>query len=156
MKSSVKTMKFLTKYNHASPVSPSGGVSMTDPQFASECDINLIIDRYQKTGIVPPTRNGSYGDFTKVGDFSDALERVRRAETFFDGLPAVLRARFGNDLTTFCDFALNPDNLKECISLGIFDNAVDGESALDVLKDIRTGVTASAASPAPNGDGITA
>lgn len=144
--------KFFTKYNHTDVVSPSGGVSMTDPQFLKDCDINTILDKY-RAGLVPIVKPMKYGDFSEVGDFADALQRVTRAKEYFEGLPSDVRSRFGNDLTTFCDFALNPANVEECVKLGIFDAVQHEETALDVLKQINNKVTTPVAEPTPHGEG---
>lgn len=143
-------MKFNTIFNHPRPISPHGGdVSMTDPQFLSDCDINIIIKRFAATGQLPPTRReGISGDFSDVGDFQQCLDRINRAKSEFEALPSDLRARFGNDPRSYVDFVLNPDNADECVRLGLRvlpDKHVD--TAVDVLNRIDSKLTAPAATP---------
>lgn len=140
--------KFLTRYNHAVPVSPAGGASVTDPQFAAECDIATLIKRYH-AGDMSVVRPTNYGDFTSVGDYATALERVRYVQGVFDSLPADLRSRFGN-ASNFCEFAVDPANLRECVELGIFERA-EVDPVLESLKNIAKGVTAKADAPVDNG-----
>lgn len=143
-------MNFNTIYNHAVPESPSGQKSMTDPQFAKDCDIYNIIRKYQ-AGLLPQTKPMTSGDFSEFTDFQSCLEKVNRAMELFDGLPAELRAKFNNDPREFGAFVTNPGNVDECCKLGILSRR--GEDAFDVLKDIRNGVTAKAAEPATAGEG---
>lgn len=138
--------KFLTKYDHADVVSPSGDVSMTDQQYLKECDIDLILKRYRAGEPLPVnTREGRFGDFSEVGEFADCMRRVNNAVADFEALPAAVRARFGNEPLAFYQFALNPSNREECVKMGIAKELPPAD-----VKDV---VTAPAAEPAPNGEG---
>lgn len=134
--------KFYTRYNHPDPVSPSGGVSLTDPQFVDECDVNKILKRFGATGELPRvSRSVVSGDFSDVGDFQSCLERINRAKDEFLSLPSDIRARFGNDPEAYVGFVLDPTNQDECIRLGLREKASVIETELDVLKDIKKAVT---------------
>lgn len=142
---------FRTIYNHARPVSPHGGVSMTDQQYKSECDVNVILKRYAVTGQLPPSARSKTpitGNFADIGDFKNCLDRINAAHDEFAALPAELRARFGNDPTTFVDFVLDERNVDECVKLGLRERPAAPEpTAVDVLKEIRDSVTTK-----PNGN----
>lgn len=148
-------MKFKHRYNHSVPVSPVGEHSLTDPQFLKETDVNIILKKYRVTGLLP-TSDGypSYGDFSHLTDFSKCLDLVNDGQAAFSALPSDLRARFGHDSKAFFDFVLDPDNEDECIRLGLRERVIKEETSVDVLKDIRARVTASA-DPAPRGEGRT-
>lgn len=95
--------------------------SRTQQHLKNECDINSILEKYRKTGMISHVRKGSaqYGDFTQIKDFKQNLDMVRDAHLAFDQLPAVLRKRFQNDPTKLVEFLDNPQNLEEAQNLGL-------------------------------------
>lgn len=102
--------------------------SLTREEFAEECNINWIADRYKLTELDPaiwqsalPTvvTPPSYGDFTGVFDFQAQQNAVREALEGFMTLPAKLRARFDNNPQRLIDFLADPDNRKEAEFLGL-------------------------------------
>lgn len=99
--------------------------SMTEQNHKAECEINTIIARYKRTGILPDmfrnVREGHYGDFSKVGDFQTAQQQVKAAEAAFMDLPAEFRLKFQNDPVRFLDFVDNPENHDACVKMGIFE-----------------------------------
>lgn len=85
-----------------------------------ECDINRIVARFEKSGILPTIdRVGIFVDVSNVGDYREALERVETAREAFMRLPAVARERFDNDPATFLDFMADPANEPEAVKLGL-------------------------------------
>lgn len=96
---------------------------LTKQEFLEESDINVIISRFQKTGIVPSTFGNvaSFGDFSEVTNFQDAMIKVQEAEDMFFGLPAKIRSRFDNDPGVFLEFADNPENQDELVKMGIIE-----------------------------------
>lgn len=138
---------FHTVYNHENPVSPHGGVSMTDAQYKDECDINFILKSFAvgDTRAVRPT--GITGDFSKVGDFSECLEIVNKAKDEFAALPSSLRDRFGNDPRAYVDFCLDPANVDECIRLGLREKVeAPSRTTNDILESIEKNLVT------PNGE----
>lgn len=134
----VLPFKVVTLADHADPVANTVGVSMTDQQFAKECDINLILKRFMETGVLPNSRgNGVFIDCSQIGDFASLMEKVDTARARFADLPSDIRSRFGHDAAAFLDFVSNPENKDECIKLGIFNKREEVEDALSVLKSIR-------------------
>lgn len=71
--------------------------SMTRQEFKDECDINTIMRRMVKSGMVPVVDGARYGDFANVGDFREAQELVIRARKQFDALPSEAREKFKHD-----------------------------------------------------------
>lgn len=96
-------------------------VSMTKQSFAKECDINHIMAKYQKTGLIDHVNkyDGSYGDFTSVVDYQSSLNAVMNAQDEFNSLPSSIRARFQNDPAQFLHFFNDEANREEAISLGL-------------------------------------
>lgn len=130
--------KFKTIYDHLSPVSPNGGVSLTDQQYLKECDINHILKTFGATGKLPVNlRSGVSGDFSEVGDFQSCLDKINRAKNEFASLPSDIRARFGNDPVAYVDFVLDPANTEECIRLGLKEEIVVKPPVEDLLSDIK-------------------
>lgn len=103
----------------------------THQAMKNECDINTIMSRYEKTGIIEHvSRYGQhYGDFADVPDFHTAMTIVTNAQQMFDSLPSGLRARFGNDPGSFVDFVLNDENLPEMEKLGLVNPSAEQETA---------------------------
>lgn len=90
-------------------------VRRTKQAFVQECDINHIMARYKKTGIIDHVRPsaGMFGDFTEVPDFATAQELVIQAEASFMQLPSKVRDRFSNDPGKFLAFFEDPENFKD-------------------------------------------
>lgn len=105
---------------------------------AAACNINNIMRRYEKTGVIPPAkRNAFYADVSTMGDYRTALHQVQSAQDYFMSLPAKLRSRFENDAAAFLDFVSDPANRDEMVELGLIESADDvpddgGEAAPEV------------------------
>lgn len=98
--------------------------SMTKQYFRDECDINKIVKKYCDVGslhsqILQGHASGEYGDFSDIPDYRSALDQVRRAGESFQTLPAVVRARFSNDVAGFLDFCNDPNNREELRAMGL-------------------------------------
>lgn len=93
--------------------------SLTQQNFKEECDINNIVKKYEQRGFyenvnpIQPT----YGDFSHVNDYLDALNRVSTAEEEFMALPADVRSRFANDPGQLIEFLNDEKNRDEAIKL---------------------------------------
>jgi phage internal scaffolding protein len=104
----------------------TGNDSMTQQSFKNECDINFILSKYQKTGLVDHvnTYQGNYSDVSNVPSYQEALHIVESAHTAFESLPSSIRKRFSNNPQDFLDFVHNPDNLEEMKEMGLIPNKV--------------------------------
>lgn len=79
--------------------------SMTQQQFKNECDINHIIKRYNKDPQLWATlinnakdiNSPSFADFTDVGDFRHAMDKVSQIGEFFASIPSEVRARYNQN-----------------------------------------------------------
>lgn len=95
--------------------------SKTRQEFAEECDINTIMRRYQKTGVLQHVNNAAprYMDFSDAPDFHTAMNFMIAASDEFGRLPATVRKRFGNDPAEFVKFAEDPANVEQMRAWGL-------------------------------------
>lgn len=97
-------------------------VSLAQQHARDESDINTIVRRFGLSGQMPVgVRMPSYEDFTSVTDFQSAMNAVALARESFDRMPAVVRARFGNDPGRFVDFVSDESNREEAVRLGLVE-----------------------------------
>lgn len=95
-------------------------VGKTKQSFKDECDINVIMSRYMKTGVIDfvNKHQGRYGDVTGL-DYQSAMQTISFAQSLFHELPSSVRTRFENDPAQFMDFVHDPSNEAEMHSLGL-------------------------------------
>jgi phage internal scaffolding protein len=95
--------------------------SRTVQSEAETVNINSIVARARAGGSVPGLegRQPRYIDVSEVGDYREALHRVRAAQEAFMELPAIVRARFENDPARLLVFLGDPANRPEAEKLGL-------------------------------------
>ena len=94
--------------------------SLTQQQFKEESDINTIVDRFMKSGVMPtPATMPQFVDYEGVFDFQSAMNAVRAADENFMRMDAKIRARFNNSPQEFLQFFANGENVEEAIRLGL-------------------------------------
>lgn len=93
----------------------------TKSEFKKDCDINLIMERYKRTGQLPQFRDAvaRYGDFSQVPDYHTMYDRVLAAEAAFMALPADVRKEFGNDPGRFIEAAETKEGHDLLVKLGL-------------------------------------
>lgn len=95
-------------------------ISRTVQSEKDNCDINILMDRYQKSGVIPVMQGAPiYGDFTELPDYRGAVETVMKADKAFSSLPAKVRAEFDNDPARFLEFAQDPVNEARMRDMGL-------------------------------------
>jgi len=111
------------------------GVIYDDPvttkqSFKDECDINKIMARYVKTGVVEHINNHApnYG-FATANDFRESLELIAQARSTFADLPAEIRKKFDNDPSNFLGFVEDPNNRSELALMGLLNDEATAEEA---------------------------
>lgn len=92
----------------------------TKQEFATDCDINVIMARYLAAGELPNVREQfpQYADATGA-DFQEAMNFVAGANSMFQQMPSSIRNRFNNDPGAFIDFCSDEKNREEMASLGL-------------------------------------
>ncbi len=108
---------------------PKKDKSLTNQADMESADINKIMARYEKTGVLlDPVlneyREPTFGDFSEIKDYHATLSAVRRAEQVFAALPANVRNRFKNDPQEMINFLEDSKNDKEAVDLGLKDPKV--------------------------------
>lgn len=133
------------------------GDSLTVQADAKDADINVIMERYARTGQVPGvSRLPSYGDFDGITDYRQAIEAVRSAEGLFMSLPAKVRARFDNDAGAFVEFCDVPENRLELADLGLLTKEAERAVREEVakVKEKPTSGDSAVAAPASRSDTV--
>lgn len=99
----------------------SGDVPLTKQEFASDCDVNVIIARCLKNGLPLPSVTAAplYADVSEIGSYADCVRRVKSAEVAFMNLPAELRTKFDNSPSNLIAFLSDRRNLPAAIELGL-------------------------------------
>lgn len=96
--------------------------SLAQQHFKEECDINTILEKFNVTGLLPEqTLSPRYGDFSGIGDYHTALNRVIAAQDEFEALPAQIRAKFDNDPANLIEFLDDENNRPEAEALGLVE-----------------------------------
>ncbi len=124
--------KFITAYGPKTKVrTETIGLTRTHQSGKDECDINLIMARYVKTGTLDHQKQhgDNYGFATSI-DLHEALSTIEQANSMFNDLPSSIRTKMQNDPGQFLDFVQNPDNEAELITMGLANPREDGEIAV--------------------------
>lgn len=98
----------------------TNGPSLTRQSFKDECDINLIMRRYENNGILPPVMGSEARFLDCTGeDYQSAMFLISAARSQFMDLPSSLRDRFENDPGRLLEFLNDDSNMDEAIKLGL-------------------------------------
>ena len=124
MKNATVFLRTQHNYDHNAASNASGLVceepTRAQQHHKDECDINVILERFGKTGQVPVNAiSGTYGDFSGVYDYHTALNAIIASENEFAALPAQIRNKFQNDPSNLVQFLDNPENRVEAEKLGL-------------------------------------
>ncbi len=99
------------------------GPSRTKQSFRNETDINQIMKRFAKTGMIDPAnvslRKAAFGDFSQMGDFHEMQEKIVKGREAFETLSSEVRERFRNDPGLLLDFLHDENNREEAVRLGL-------------------------------------
>lgn len=96
------------------------GKGRAQQQFKDDCNINIIMKRYQKTGAIDhyAKYGQEYGQASPV-TLHEAMNIITRAQTMFNELPSTVRNRFDNSPQDFLAFVQDGKNAEEAKALGI-------------------------------------
>lgn len=133
-------MKFRTKHTPYNPqdygfMQLDHEVSMTRQEEAAEADINVVMERFMRTGQLPQARQKQprFGDAQGI-PYDQALMIVKQAEEAFQTLPAKVRKEFYNDPAEMQKFLNDPSNDARAVELGLKE--YQKPSSDDLLTDI--------------------
>ena len=104
--------------------------------FKKECDINVIMAKYQKTGAITHfnKHQAQYG-MADGQTFQDAMNLVCEAQEMFNDLPSSIRSRFGNDPAAFLDFVQDESNADEMVKLGLTEGSAEQATVTPVVAE---------------------
>lgn len=106
--------------SHQTGLDFSDSPSRAQQHFRDETDINVMVARFQRTGIPEaPPAFPDVQDFTESHDFRSAMDVIVQARHAFDSVPSKVRDRFMNDPGLLLDFLSDPDNRDEAVRLGL-------------------------------------
>lgn len=95
----------------------------TQQNLKDICDVNKILEKHHKTGMITHVNSGKpiSGDFTGYRDFRTNLHLVKQAKAAFADLPSHVRKRFGNDPANLLEFIEKKENYDEAVKLGLIE-----------------------------------
>lgn len=104
--------------------------SKTDQQYKDEVDVNEIIRRYKKDGIVPHVKNinAQFADVSDIPDLMQGMERIAHAKEEFLRVPASIRAKHKNNVVDFYNWLADPANKEEAVELGLMKKPQQADS----------------------------
>jgi len=101
-------------------ISFEGTVSKTKQEFAQDSDLNVLMGKYTRYGIIPQGNGvGTFADVSNIPDYQTTLGLVREAEQSFGDLPSDTRRYFNNDPLELIEFIKDPNNRPMAEKLGI-------------------------------------
>lgn len=93
--------------------------SRVEQHHRDKVNINSIMKKYYKTGMLEQRSGARYGDFTSFESFHDAQDRILQATDEFMELPSDIRAMFDNDPAMLVEFINDPANEEQARNLGL-------------------------------------
>ncbi len=105
--------------------------SLTEQTHANAANINSIIKKFHRTGVLPtPVSEGVYGDFASATDYHDAQNRIIEAQAQFMDLPSHVRSEFDNDPGKLFEFVNNEDNAEEAREMGLLPQLPETDTSV--------------------------
>lgn len=110
--------------------SRSGGVSKVKQSESEGTDINVIMRKWQKQGIVPTgsAKTPQYGDFSDMTTYHLGLTQMIEAQADFEALPSAVRKHCDNDPGKFLDLVFDPERQVELVDLGLLPKSIPKEA----------------------------
>jgi len=119
-------------YSDRVQVLAPAGVKPAQQQFKDDCDINKIMDRFEKNNALDHvSRHQPQYGFTTPNTYHESLNIITMADSMFNDLPAKIRDEFANNPQAFLQFVQDPKNADRANELGI---ALSDEAAAAASK----------------------
>jgi len=144
-KEKVDGVPFRTAYGQKLKVAIATGDGLTEQNHKDETDINQIVRKYNKTGLIDHLNQfeKQYGDMTGY-DYQDAMNTVAAANTMFEGLPSAIRNKFDNDPAKFINFVDDEANADKLVEMGLAKPKVStlvDEGSKEPVEAVKTAET---------------
>jgi phage internal scaffolding protein len=143
-------MKFKKAYDSVRYQTVMSGESLTEQSHKASTDINNIVNKYARTGVLEHRNEyrGEYG-FCDGKTFQEAMFTVQKARDMFNELPSHVRQKFDQNPAKFLDFVQNPENAKQMVEMGLA-TSTDDIASKTIQKD-RSDVKYEETPPNPDG-----
>lgn len=140
-------------------ISFEGCISKTKQSFSNECDINKIMTKVLKTGMLADSvgissRQAIFADVADIGDYRLVMDKIAKANQAFDSLSAEVKNRFNNDPALLVEFMKDSGNLEEACKLGllpmkIWEDKVAADTAASAAAEAAARAAAGSAAGTP-------
>lgn len=102
----------------------------TKQEHKKECDINHIMAKFQKTGLLNHVSKYAprYGDMPSAEELEHAKFQIAEANSMFQELPSSIRKRFSGP-EEYLNFVTDKKNRKELQEMGLLPKEADDASA---------------------------
>ena len=123
------------RFSKRIPVVSPPGKKKAQQQFKDDCDINVIMAKFQRTGAISHVSKfqPDYG-FASPTDFHQSMNIITEAQNMFDELPSSIRKRFNHNPAEFLEFVQDPENIDEARELGL---ALSPKAASEALQNVK-------------------
>lgn len=120
------------------------GTGKTDQSQVDDCDINKIMARYKKLGVLPPeTAVKQFIDVSNIGDYHSSMNAILAAQDAFMQLDARIREAFENDPALLIAALEDPSQKEKLVSLGLVSSTESltqgGAAPEETLKKATSG-----------------
>lgn len=121
--------------------------SKVDHSMSKMLNINSIMDKYSKTGVLPQFKQkvAQYMDTTEIPSYMEAHELITGAHELFMEFPSDIRKLMDNDPANMEAVLNNPEYKDLLIDRGILEKVQEPEkvpSQKEVIKEVVTEVLA--------------
>lgn len=115
--------------------------SKTQQTFKDDCDVNLILERFTKTGELShlSKKTPTYSDVSEIPNLLEAHIQIKEAKDMFNQLPARLRKKLGNHPTALEDYLKDPANHEEAEEFGLLTITKKQEKKQEPQKEKDSG-----------------
>lgn len=103
--------------------------SRVDKSQQKASDVNHVVKRYLRGEQIYGRGPGTYGDFTNIPDYGDALLKIQKVQDDFLALPSDIRGYFDNDPEKLINFISDDKNLEKAYALGILEKPKDAPAS---------------------------
>lgn len=90
---------------------PSGGETLTEQSHKAHVDVNNIMARYTRSGVMEHIRRfeGQYADVSDM-DYHEAMTKVADTKSMFEEMPSTMRRHFNDDVAQFLEFSVSEND----------------------------------------------